>query len=81
MEFEGMSEEELLSVNRRQLTHECREKLIRAMVRKILWQDIVAKGPDYRMLAISVCRYQDGYGLREAADRVDGEYYRQSKAT
>jgi hypothetical protein len=80
MDFEKMTDDELLAVDRPTLSTEERDEVIGLIKRRILWQDIVAKGDGYRMLAINICRFQDGHGLRTAMDVVDMEYYRNKKA-
>lgn len=80
MNFENMTDDELLAIDRPALSQEERDQVIGLITRRILWQDIVVKGDDHRMLAINICRYQDGTGLREALDKVDMEYHRSKKA-
>lgn len=79
MNFKEMSEDELLNVDRTLLTDKQKDAYRTFLIRNVLWQDIVAKRDDRRMLAIDICRYQDGWGLGEAANEVDAEYYRIKK--
>lgn len=81
VDFEKLTDDELITIDPKTLTFRQREERTKVLVRKVLWQDIVAKGPDYRFLATNVCRYQDGCGLREAGDAVQTLYYRTQNVT
>lgn len=74
MDFGSFSDDALIELDITTLTFEQRQERIFTIVRKILWQDIVAKGVVYRNLAINICRYQEGSGLRCAERTVDAAY-------
>jgi ribosomal protein L7/L12 len=76
MNFDNLSENQLIEIDRTKLSYDEMKKHVRVLVRKVLWQDIASKGKDYRILSIKVGRSQEGIGLREAASMVDAWYWK-----